>query len=263
MLFCAEITDFKIIQNVLRSITMKDFAILRPLAEGLKVTLDEMKCVETSAYIPKEMFSMYHVDTIENIIFKVNLKILVDILNIFGDDGNPNLKLSYNSEGSPLCLVMNHNEENITVDCEIRTMNVEDGSSISLAEECDLNKMVIDANILVELLHRLDNNADEVTLKFSPDPPYFTLCCSGIAGESEVNISKNSESVRIFQCKVPLTFHYHFGNIRQILKVMGYANKVAISTGESGLLGLQLAINSDEKQMFVEYYVTSLYGDGD
>lgn len=40
---------------------------------------------------------------------------------------------------------------------------------------------------------------------------------------------------------------------------MTYANKVAISTGPSGLLGLQLVINSDDRNMYVEYYVTSLF----
>lgn len=40
---------------------------------------------------------------------------------------------------------------------------------------------------------------------------------------------------------------------------MQHANKVAVSIGESGLLGLQLVITSDEKQMYVEYYVTSQF----
>ncbi|XP_023019582.1 radiation insensitive 1 isoform X5 [Leptinotarsa decemlineata] len=207
MLFCAEITDIRIIYNVLRSITIKDYVILRPLAEGLKLTLDEMKCVETSTYIPCDMFSFYHVDSTEDIIFKINFKTLVDILNIFGDDGNPNVKLSYKSVGSPLCIVMNHNEENITVDCEIKTMNID-----------DIND-----------------------------------------GESEVHISKNSDSVTVYQCTQTTTSVYSFSYIRQILKVMNYADKVMISMGESGLLGLQLVINSEERLMYVEYYVTSQY----
>ncbi|KAJ8951498.1 hypothetical protein NQ318_000194 [Aromia moschata] len=198
MLFCAEITDFRIIHNVLRSVVMKDFALLRPMPEGLKITLDEMKCAEVSVTIPRDMFSMYNVDGSEEVIFKVSLKTLVDVLNIFGDDGNPNLKLTYKSMGSPLCLVMNHNDENIIVDCEIRTMNVDDYSGINLADECDTNKMVINANIFAELLHRLDNHADELKLCFSPNAPYFTLSTTGIAGESEVSISKNSESVTNF-----------------------------------------------------------------
>lgn len=76
---------------------------------------------------------------------------------------------------------MKHNEENITVDCEIRTLNVDDSNDISLADECDLNKMVVNANILVDLLQKLDNFADEITLTISPDPPYFTLKTTGIA----------------------------------------------------------------------------------
>lgn len=56
-----------------------------------------------------------------------------------------------------------------------------------------------------------------------------------------------------------MTCQYNFGNIRHILKVMAYASKVAISTGESGLLGLQLVISSEDRNMYVEYYVTSLF----
>lgn len=40
---------------------------------------------------------------------------------------------------------------------------------------------------------------------------------------------------------------------------MHHADKVAVSIGESGLLGFQLVMTSDEKQMYVEYYVTSQY----
>ena len=70
---------------------------------------------------------------------------------------------------------MNHGEENITVDCEIRTMNLGDFDNPSLAEECNTNKIVINANIFAELLQRLDNSADEVKITFSPEYPYFTL----------------------------------------------------------------------------------------
>lgn len=40
---------------------------------------------------------------------------------------------------------------------------------------------------------------------------------------------------------------------------MHYASKVAISTGESGLLGFQLVINNDDKQIYVEYYITAQF----
>lgn len=75
------------------------------MEEGLKVTLDEMRCIEASAYIPRNMFSLYQVeDSIDNI-FKINLKTLTDVLNVFGDDTSPTLKLAFKSKGSPLTIV--------------------------------------------------------------------------------------------------------------------------------------------------------------
>lgn len=76
---------------------------------------------------------------------------------------------------------MTHSEDHVTVDCEIRTMNLEDYNEISLADECNQNKIVINANLFSELLSRLDNFADELKVKLSPDPPYFSLIASGIA----------------------------------------------------------------------------------
>ncbi|XP_048526041.1 cell cycle checkpoint protein RAD1 isoform X1 [Dendroctonus ponderosae] len=259
MLFSAELTDVKVVYNVLKSISIKEFAIFRPVEEGLKVTLDEMRCMETSAYIPREMFTMYHVTESDNNIFKVNLKTLTDILNIFGDDSHPNLKLTFKSVGSPLRLVMNHSEENITVDCEIKTMNTDEFQNPSLSEECNLNKIVVLANVFVELLQRLDNSSDDLKVTFSPEFPYFTLKSTSLSGSSEVSLNKHSDSVTIYQCKEKTDFTYAFSNIRHIIKVMHYANKVSVSTGGSGLLGFQLVITSDDKQMYVEYYVTPLF----
>lgn len=75
------------------------------MEEGLKVTIEEMRCVEISAYIPINMFSFYKIDTSDDIKFKVSFKTFVEVLNIFGDDGNPSLKMSYKATGEPLCLM--------------------------------------------------------------------------------------------------------------------------------------------------------------
>lgn len=80
---------------------------------------------------------------------------------------------------------MTHSEDKVTVDCEIRTMNMEDFSEITLADECNQNKIVLDANLFTELLNRLDNLADELKVVLSPNPPYFRLIASGIAVSSD------------------------------------------------------------------------------
>ncbi|XP_066150473.1 cell cycle checkpoint protein RAD1 [Euwallacea fornicatus] len=259
MLFCAELTEVKVVCNVLKSIAIKEYAIFRPMEEGLKVTLEEMKYIETSAYIPRTMFSLYHIIDTKDNIFKINLKTFTDILNIFGDDSNPSLKLTFKASGSPLCVIMNHSEENITVDCEIKTMNMDEFENLSLAEECNLNKIVINANIFCELLQSLDNMADELQITFSPEYPFFQLKSRSLSGESQVSLNKHSECVTNYQCKEKTDFTYTFANMKHIIKVLHHSSKVSISTGESGLLGLQLVINADENQMYVEHYVTSQY----
>ncbi|KAL1508942.1 hypothetical protein ABEB36_003756 [Hypothenemus hampei] len=258
-MFNAQLTEVKTVCNMLKSIAIKEFAVFRPMEEGLKVTLEEMRCVETSAYIPREIFSLYQVKESEDNLFKINLKTFTDVINIFGDDINTTLKLSFNSPGSPLRLIVSHAEDNVFIECEMKTLNINEFESPSLAEECNLNKIVVNANIFVELLQRLDNSADELKIVFQPDFPYFSLKAKSLSGDSEVALNKNSDSVLVFQCNEQTDFTYAFSNIRHILKVMHYANKVAISTGSTGLLGLQLVIENEQHQMYVEYYVTSLF----
>ncbi|KAK4883588.1 hypothetical protein RN001_006907 [Aquatica leii] len=260
--FSAELTDFKTLYNVLKAITFKEYATLRPMEEGLKVTIEEMKCVETSAYIPVQMFESYYVRPQEDVKFKLSLKILTETLFIYGDDGNLSLKMTYKGPGFPLCLIIKHNDENITVDCQIYTMDVDESTDfLCLADECTLNKVVVNANQFLDILTDLDNTSDDLDLFLSPNPPYFRISTTSTMGESQTDISKNSEMVLLFQCENEFQAKYSFNYIKQILKVMNFANKVSISTGETGLLGLQLLINEDAKQMYVEYYITSMFED--
>lgn len=78
---------------------------MSPLEEGLKVTIEEMRCIETSAYLPVSMFSSYQVDTTQEVKFKISLKVFTECLSVFGDDNFACLKLSYKEHGSPLYLM--------------------------------------------------------------------------------------------------------------------------------------------------------------
>ncbi|GJQ74701.1 Rad1 [Trypoxylus dichotomus] len=259
MKFRAELSDFKLIYNVLRSISFKEYAVIHPMQEGLKVTVEEMKCVETSAYIPACLFDTYHIDATEDIKFKISLKVLTECLHIYGDDGSSSLKLSYQALGSPLCLVLKHNEEHISVDCEIQTLNADEFSELSLSDECTTNKIILHANALTEVLNELDPTSDDFQISIKPNPPYLRLTTSSTMGESVVDISKNSDMVALYECTKASVSTYAFSNIKQILKVLNLASKVSVSTGDTGLLGLQLVINVNDSQMYVEYYVTALF----
>lgn len=80
-----------------------------------------------------------------------------------------------------ICFSLTHSEDHVTVECDIKTMNIEDFNEISLADVCNQNRIVINANLFTELLNRLDNLADELKVILSPNPPYFSLIATGIA----------------------------------------------------------------------------------
>ncbi|KAF5270403.1 hypothetical protein FQR65_LT05591 [Abscondita terminalis] len=217
--FSAVLTDFKMLYNVLKAITFKEYAVLRPMEEGLKVTIEEMKCVETSAYIPVQMFTSYSVHPKEEVKFKLNLKILTESLFIYGDDANLSLKLEYKGPGHPLCLIIKHNEEDITVECQIYTMDVDESTEfLCLADECALNKVVVNASQFLDMLTDLDARSDDLELNLSPNPPYFRISTTSTMGESQTDISKHSEMVLLFQCDQIFQAKYAFNYIKQILK---------------------------------------------
>lgn len=75
---------------------------------------------------------------------------------------------------------MKHSEENITVDCEIKTLEIDEFDGLSLAEQCNLNKVVLNAGPLVEILQDLDNASDELELLLSPDAPYLKITTNSV-----------------------------------------------------------------------------------
>lgn len=79
-----------------------------------------------------------------------------------------------------MCCSIKHCEENVTVNCEIRTLEVGDSAELSLADECNLNKIILNAAPLVELLQNVDNASDELGLLLSPAPPYFRITTNGV-----------------------------------------------------------------------------------
>lgn len=71
-------------------------------------------------------------------------------------------------------------EDNVTVDCEINTLSVTDFTDICLSEECNLNKIVMDAEQFADLLSDLDIDSDELELVISPEYPNLKLRASGV-----------------------------------------------------------------------------------
>lgn len=75
----------------------------------MKVTVEDTKCVQASAFIQSEIFQEYTFNKNgddDMISFKINLSVVLECLNIFGSGtssgGSTTLRMSYQGYGFPL-----------------------------------------------------------------------------------------------------------------------------------------------------------------
>lgn len=194
-IFCGEICETKVLYNVFKAISFKEFAIIRIMEEGFKVTVEDMKCSQNSAYIPSDVFTKYNFKSDEEHPekFRVSLTSFTEVLNIFGDDTNHTLKIIYKAPGSPLALLLTNGEENVIVDAEIITSDPDDVSEIIIPDNENINNIVIQTSSFTNLLSELESSSDILEITTSPDPPFLQISSIGTMGESQVEISKFSE----------------------------------------------------------------------
>ncbi|XP_065156955.1 uncharacterized protein Rad1 [Atheta coriaria] len=261
--FSAEMSEINIVHNVLKAVPTNDYAIVRPMEEGLKIVIENSKSSEIAIYLPSELFSHYHIDNEADVMFKIQLKRFIDCLHIFGDEGNPSMKLSYRQEGAPFILIIKHSEENIIVDCEFATMTVDDYQEVYLLEECNENTIVFNGDGLIDVLSDIDISSDDYEVTISNNLPNFQLTTNSILGQSTINIPKESKVVAIFNCKEEFQARYDFSTLRNIMKVIMLASKISLSTGKTGLMGLNMIIQHEEHRVHIEYFFTAQFSDDD
>ncbi|CAG9104481.1 unnamed protein product [Plutella xylostella] len=132
--FTASMDSGKILCSLLKAIQFQESAVFCAMPEGLKVTVEEGKCVQASAYVPSDNFNEYHVRPDADVMFKVSLAVLTECLNIFGSGEESSLKMYYRCEGSPLLLVLQpQTVQNVMTDCEIATQTAD--SVLELRDE--------------------------------------------------------------------------------------------------------------------------------
>lgn len=251
-LFEAYLDSVKHIYGLLKAVNFKDNATCFATEKGLKVTVEDSKCVQASAFIQKEMFQRYSLND-EQVAFKVNLSVLVECLNIFGGTATA-LKMCYQGYGYPLTMLLE--EGGVITDCSIRTLEAEEILDFNFSAESVLNKIILRSECLKEVFAELDSSSDLIEILLSPDPPYFRIITSGIAGDTKVDISKNSDMIETFQCTTVATSRYKLSHVKPSAKSLAISQKVSIRTDDRGLLCFQYMIPADSHTCFIEYCCT-------
>jgi len=262
-IFCASISNVKNIYHILKAVQFKETATIFATENGLKITVEDSKCIQGNAFIQDQVFQEYILRE-NSIAFKINVDILQECLSMFSNTskGSTALKMSHNGYGTPLVLILE--EDGIVMESSIKTQEADVILDFGFSSTNVINKVLLIADCLKQAFNDLDTTSDYLQIIISPDKPFFRLSTSGEVGQCHHDVQKDSDMVEYFECNRRQESFYKWNLLRPIVKAINLASKVSIRVDFRGFLALQCMVKNENNQTcFVEYYCCPCNPDDD
>ncbi|KAM8793142.1 cell cycle checkpoint protein RAD1-like [Eudromia elegans] len=252
----ASLDNARHLSSLLRAVHFQDHASCFATANGIKVTVEDAKCLQANAFIQAEIFQEYAVQE-ESVVFRINLAVLLDCLTIFGASSLPGsstaLRMCYRGYGYPLVLFLE--EGGVVTVCKINTQEPEELLDFDFCSTNVVNKIILQSEGLREAFAELDMTSEVLQITMSPDKPYFRLSTFGNAGSAHLDYPRDSDLIEAFHCNQTQTNRYKISLLKPSTKALALSCKVSIRTDTRGFLSLQYMIRNEDGQIcFVEYY---------
>ncbi|CAH1801624.1 unnamed protein product [Owenia fusiformis] len=252
----AKLDNAKNMSSIIKAIHFKDTAIFFATKNGIKLTVEESKCLQANAFIHAGVFQEFIIKE-EQSTFKINLTVLLDCLNIFGSSAVPGvntaLKMCYGGYGCPLTLMLE--ESGVLTDCSIKTLEPDETLDFNFSSANVVNKIIMKTEPLREAFSELDMTSEVLQILMSPDKPYFRMSTFGNSGSTHQDFPKDSDMVESFECQQTQTNRYKLSLLKPSTKALATATRISIRTDYRGFISLQYMIKNDDGQVcFVEYY---------
>ncbi|XP_031433268.1 cell cycle checkpoint protein RAD1 [Clupea harengus] len=252
----ATLDNVRNLSNILKAITFKDHAIFNATRNGLKVTVEDSKCLQANAFIQAEIFQEFVMKE-DSVGFQINLTVLLDCLTIFGGSTVPGvttaLRMCYSGYGFPLTLFLE--EGGVVTVCKINTQEPEEPIDFDFCSTDVTNKVILQSDSLREAFSELDMTSEILQITMSPCQPFFRLSTFGNSGNAHYDYPKDSDMMELFQCTTTQTNKYKMSLLKPSTKALALSCKVSVRTDSRGFLSLQYLVRNDDGQIcFVEYF---------
>lgn len=265
-LLTVQIDNVKTFTTILKALHFKEKAILYIDTQGLKVIVQDAKCMQAAAYIYPELFQVYEVKQYgdDQIMFQIPFVALLQCLTIFeGCSNTPgattSLKMTYRGYGNPLNLILE--EEGVLTDCQIRTQEAIDVLNFVIRNDDMSFKVIMRAPELRLIFSELDSSTEFIEMKLSKEPENMKIMTRGESGRCEVCIASSSEFVTMFKCEEETSYRYTYVQFKPIIKFLQVALKANVRGTRDGLLCFHFMISLDNSQdrlvNYIEYFCTA------
>lgn len=252
----ARMDNSRLLSSLLKTVHFKEDATCFISSNGMKVTVEQSKCVQANAFIQASLFQYFSFHGESPAIFRINLTAFIECLNIFSGSSNPDshtaLKMCYVGHGHPLTLMLE--EAGVLTDCSIKTLDAEETLDFDFCAANVVNKVIMKSDCMKEAFAELDMTSDTLEVLISPTAPYFRLSTCGYAGTTQIDYPKDSEMMEVFDCQKTQSNRYKLSLLKCTTKALNQSVKISIRVDKRGFLSLQYMILTDDKQVcFVEY----------
>ncbi|XP_030048884.1 cell cycle checkpoint protein RAD1 [Microcaecilia unicolor] len=252
----ANLDNVRNLSNILKAIHFKDHATCFATKNGIKMTVENAKCMQANAFIQAGIFQEYTIKE-DSVVFRINLTVLLDCLTMFGTSALPAsstaLRMCYMGYGHPVTLFLE--EGGVVTVCKIHTQEPEETLDFDFCSTNVINKIILQSEGLREAFAELDMTSEVLQITMSPDKPYFRLSTFGDAGSAHLDYPKDSDLMEAFHCSQTQTNRYKLSLLKPSTKALALSCKVSIRTDNRGFLSLQYMIRNEDGQIcFVEYY---------
>ncbi|VEL39695.1 unnamed protein product [Protopolystoma xenopodis] len=108
--------------NLLKTVNFKEMATIFATKNGLKISVEDTKCVQGNAFLHSQLFSEFSVSRAV-VAFKINYSVFLDCFSVFGTSNqtaSTSLLLTYKTDGSTLDLLLEEN--GVIAECSIHTV---------------------------------------------------------------------------------------------------------------------------------------------
>ncbi|KAL6437863.1 hypothetical protein ACFW04_004293 [Cataglyphis niger] len=250
------LTNLKTVIQLLKAINFKETtAICFGSENGLKITVEDAKCMQATVYIPSVVFDEFELK--EDVTFSLSLNILVECLCMFwpaSQDNSVAVQMFYKGTGYPVSIIIE--EDGVITDCSLKTLEVDTLLDFHLEAENIVNKVVLQTELLKDIIAELDPTSELVEFHLSPDDPFFRISTNGLGGICHIDLPHNSALIDTFQCTSTATSSFKLAHIKPAMKALSCANKVCLRTNSTGILNFQYMIKTENGHTcYMEYYV--------
>lgn len=240
----------------------RDYSTWFISSNGIKVTVEDAKCVQSNAFVKSDLFQEFNLQAgrgdeegTDDLSFSINQKVVLECLNCLAGDGaysGPSVNLCYSGYGHPLTILLE--DRGVISDSQINTREAEECLDFNFANANVVSKIIMSSQLLKDIFSELDSSSEYIQFIISPDEPNFCIKTSGPAGNIKISVPKTSEMVEHFSSATTSTARYRLAMLKHGIKPLGLSDKVSVRMDDREFLCLQFMVRTDSGPAFIEYY---------